>query len=159
MKLELAQRWEDVQRAASAVKTCIAVPGWANHDNAKEDWEQNPGLVEYWVNETRNQYSRVILVAESYSQKVLWLLDYAKPFNSDHVQRLSAVLFGMLMVAYPPTDLTSVTPILLPALQRPTWLKYMTRPLYATEWVFIRCHAEVLESRKRIPVIEPVYDN
>lgn len=159
MKLELAQTWDDVQRAASAANTCIAAPGLGNHDNAREDWEQHPGQVEYWLNEERTEYARIIRVAESYPLKVVWLLDYAKPFTADHVQRLSAVLFGTLMVAYPPSGMNTDTQILLPAIERPTWLKYVARSLHSGEWVFVACQGEKLESRQLTPVIETVFDD
>ena len=158
MALSLATSWTEVEVATKYQQTCIA-PGQGNYAAAKDDWEQHPGAVEYWVSPD-NSYSRVLLLVPS-PEHMLWLLDYAKPFNVPHIQELAACMYGRLMVSglyQQEWSTVRCQRIVLPTLARPDGLKHVARMFYAQEWAIIQGTAPTVVARTRPPT-PIIYDD
>lgn len=102
MQLKLATRWEEIEAVTDIVQTCIG-PRGMNYLKAKQDWEQHPSIVEYWLVEDpygHLGYIRLVRVTKSMYTVPTWLLDFVSSRNSIGVLllELQQVLGGSLLV-------------------------------------------------------------
>jgi hypothetical protein len=138
------QDWTVIEQAAQAANTCIRPNDGPNNVRARETWENNPGKIRYFVQESRSStyqwspigYVRLHRVSENFNTALplLWIVDFCSPFNYRAIRLVQQQLDQPLLTHKRPADDDDVAF---------NWITLPLRLSMAGDYSFHQCQGSV----------------